>query len=124
MKETSKGLKHFFAAAKYSLSGLKMMLGEAAFRQELALGVLNFAALALLPRLAGITFTPGERVTLAALWFVVIITEILNTAIEAVVDLVSPDYHALAKKAKDLGSAAVFCALTAFFTAWAVVAAV
>ena len=115
MKNTKTGFGHFFSAWRYSLSGLKMMLGETAFRQELALGVVNAAALALVP------ISAAARVILASLWFVILIAEILNTAIEAVVDLVSPDYHELAKRAKDLGSAAVFIALTAFFTAWALV---
>jgi len=112
MKEQSKGMAHFFNAFGYSMSGLKFMLKESAFRQELALGVVHFVALALLdlPRMTG--------VVLSALWAAVLIVEMLNTAVEAVVDLVSPEYHELAKKAKDIGSAAVWVALVGFFVAW------
>jgi len=92
-----------------------MAIGETAVRQELLLGVVNLVAIFLLP------LTPATRIVLFALWMGVLIVELLNTAIEAVVDLVSPDYHELAKRAKDLCSAAVFLSLTTFFAAWAYV---
>ena len=112
MKENSKGIRHFIAAFRYSMSGLRMALGETAVRQELVLGVANLAALILLP------LSPAVRIALFALWMCVLIVELLNTAVEAVVDLVSPDFHELAKRAKDLCSAAVFLSLTAFFSVW------
>lgn len=65
--------------------------------------------------------TAGERALIVALGFVVLAAELFNTAIEAIVDLASPERHPLAGKAKDCGSAAV--ALTALATglAWAVI---
>lgn len=113
MKENSTGIGHFIAAFRYSMSGLRMLLGETAIRQEMLLGALNLVALWLLP-LGTLT-----RLALFALWTLVLLVESLNTAIEAVVDLVSPGYHELAKRAKDIGSAAVFLSLTLFVLAWA-----
>ena len=52
------------------------------------------------------------------IWLMLPTMEIINTAIEAVVDLVSPDFHPLAGQAKDLGSAGVFCAITANVFVW------
>ena len=106
------GVAHFFAAFRYSMSGLRFALRETAIRQELALG----AVLLVFVGLAHIEIV--LKLILASLWFIVLVTELLNTAVEAVVDLVSPDYHELAKKAKDIGSAAVFCALVALFSVW------
>ena len=112
MKEKSTGIRHFVAAFGYSMSGLRMAFGETAVRQELLLGGVNLVALVFLP------LSPAVRIALFALWIAVLVVELLNTAVEAVVDLVSPGYHELAKRAKDLCSAAVFLSLTAFFSAW------
>ena len=111
----SYGAKHFASAFKYSISGLRHALREAAFRQELALAALHAVALAILrPRMAA-------ALVLSALLGVVLVAELLNTAIEAVVDLASPGRNALAGKAKDLGSAAVFVSLVLFGCAWTAV---
>ena len=85
---------------------------EAAFRQELML-MLLLAPLTLwlqLPRL--------DTVLLLALMALVLVAELLNSGLEAVVDMTSPGFHALAAKAKDCGSAAVFVALLALGGAW------
>ena len=106
------GIRHFFASFGHSMSGLRYAVSEAAIRQELVLGGAHFAALWGLK-------VPFERgLLLTALWFLILITEVLNTGLEAVVDLASPDYHELAKRAKDLGSFAVFLALVLFFVSW------
>lgn len=109
------GIAHFFAAFRYSMSGLRYAFWEVAIRQELVLGIglLAFVALA--------HISIALKLILVALWFFVLITELLNTAVEAVVDLISPGYHELAKKAKDIGSAAVFCALVLLFSVWGVI---
>jgi len=86
---------------------------EAAFRQELML-MLLLAPLTLwlqLPRL--------DTVLLLALMALVLVAELLNSGLEAVVDMTSPGFHTLAAKAKDCGSAAVFVALLALGGAWA-----
>ena len=99
-----KGLTHFFHAASYSWDGFKALWPEAAFRQEVLLGVVMVPVAWLLPRLALVW-----RVLLTAAWILLVAAEAVNTAIEAVVDMVMPERHPLAKKAKDLGSATVFC---------------
>ena len=101
------GIAHFFAAAGYSLGGLKRLAHESAFRQELALIVLLLLGLALfgasLPELMGAL----------ALGLVLIAVEALNTALEVLVDHLSPGWSQFAKDAKDLGSLAVACTIGA-----------
>ena len=109
------GIAHFFAAFRYSMSGLRYAVRETAIRQELALGIVLLAFVALAH------VSTVFKLILVLLWFFVLVTELLNTAVEAVVDLASPSYHELAKKAKDIGSAAVFCALVLLFTVWSVI---
>jgi diacylglycerol kinase (ATP) len=101
------GVAHFFAAAGYSLAGLKRLARESAFRQEvlliLGLLVVFFVFGATLPEIAG----------LIALGLVLVATEALNTALEVLVDHLSPGWSAWAKDAKDLGSLAVACVIGA-----------
>lgn len=100
------GLARIWKAFFYTLKGLRHALAhEAAFRQEAVLAgflslVLIFLPLSLLWK--GLIF---------AAMALVLITELLNSAIEAVVDLASPEFHDLAGRAKDMGSAAVFISL-------------
>lgn len=65
--------------------------------------------------------TPGERALILALGLLVLAAELINTAVEEVVDLVSPEMHPRAKKAKDCGSACVALAAIAAGVAWIVV---
>lgn len=113
MKLGKDGLRHLVASTGYSLAGLRTALRETAFRHELLLGVAHVAALAWLRPAA------WAVVLLSALYGMVLVVELLNTALERVVDLASPGYHALAKEAKDLASAAVFVSLALYFAAWA-----
>ena len=85
---------------------------EAAFRQELTMMAL-LAALTLWLRLPAF-----DTVLLLALMGLVLVIELLNSGIEAVVDMTMPEIHALAAKAKDCGSAAVFVALITLVGAW------
>jgi diacylglycerol kinase (ATP) len=101
------GIRHVYAAATYSMGGLKRALGETAFRHE---------ALAFVPVLAVLFYCRASLVEFAiafALFMVLLATEALNTAIECIVDHVSPGWAEFAKDAKDLGSFAVFCLLLA-----------
>lgn len=101
------GVAHFLAAAGYSAAGLKRLAREIAFRQEvlliLALVVAFIVFGATLPEIAG----------LIALGLVLIAIEALNTAVEVLVDHLSPGWSAWAKDAKDLGSLAVACVIGA-----------
>lgn len=107
------GLEHFCRSCTYTAAGLRAACKEAAFRQELLLGLVTVPLSLLLP-------LDGLLVLLLNLcWLAVLSCELLNSAIESIVDLASPDYHELAKRAKDLGSAAVGVALTALALCWA-----
>lgn len=108
-----RGIAHLFSALRYSAHGFRACFrDELAFRQECAIAIPHFIAVALVPMELWMRFYLG------ALWFVMIAIELLNTAIEAVVNLASPEQHPLAKKAKDCGSAAVFCIIFLFVTSW------
>ena len=111
------GVAHFLAAASYSLGGARRAWQEAAFRQELlGLGVLVGIFL-----LTGASV--GEVLGLLILGLFVLAVEALNTALEEVVDHLSPGWSEFAKHAKDLGSFAVMCALvaTGLYAAWVVI---
>jgi len=100
------GVARIWAAFCYSLDGLRSAVKtEAAFRQELLVYVILLVILFFLP----VSSTFKGLLLLANT--LVLIVEIVNSAIESIVDLSSPDYHRLAKRAKDLGSAAVFVSL-------------
>jgi diacylglycerol kinase (ATP) len=108
------GVAHFIAAAGYSLGGARRLWREAAFRQELA------ALAGLLVLFLAIGASAGEVIGLLVLSFVVLAVEALNTALEEVVDHISPGWSEMAKHAKDMGSFAVMCALaaTGLYAAW------
>lgn len=113
MKPEYSSLQRIWKACFHSRDGLSdVYRREAAFRQELALFILCLPVLILLP----ISLT--GKLILLTVNTIVLITEILNSAIEAIVDLVSPDFSELAKKAKDMGSAAVFLSLLLAAGAW------
>ena len=108
------GLARIWAAFLYTLKGLGHALAhEAAFGQEIMLVavlcvVLFFLPLSLLWK--GVLFFATAQV---------LIVELLNSAIEAVVDMTSPGFHELAGRAKDMGSAAVFICLVLAGVLWA-----
>ena len=110
------GLARVISAAAYSWAGLKAAFKhEAAFRQEL------FLCIVLAPVALWLAHTGIERALLIGSLLLVLIVELLNSAIEAVVDRVSDDHHELAGRAKDIGSAAVFVALLNVVVTWALV---
>lgn len=116
MKNGKTGIERLISAAKNSLDGLRATLrSEAAFRQDCLL-----AAVLLCVALAA-DVSKAERCTLVIPLFVLLIAETLNSAVEKCVDLVSPNFHPLAKFAKDAGSAAVFIALANIAVCWIVV---
>lgn len=107
------GLRRLWKALGYSRAGLKAAYeAEDAFRQEVLLAVL------LIP-LAFVLAEGGmERALLIGSVLLVLIVELINSAIEAVVDRVSLDRHPLAGRAKDIGSAAVLIALLNLVVVW------
>ena len=95
------GLAHFFAAAGYSAGGLRRLAQESAFRQEMVL------VLGLVILLAVLGASLPEIAVLVAIGLGLVAVEALNTALEVLVDHLSPDWSAWAMEAKDLGSLAV-----------------
>ena len=111
------GIKRIFLAFGYSLKGIKSAFKhEAAFRQEVLL------ALILIPIALLVDVTQVERILLISPVILVLIFEIINSAIEAVVDRVSDEYHELAGRAKDMGSAAVMLVLLNALVIWGLIA--
>lgn len=107
------GLARIWAAFFYSLAGLAHAgRREAAFRQEAVLLILVGAVLVFLP------FSLAWKIALLGSHTLILIVELLNSALEKVVDLVSPDYHILAKQAKDMGSGAVLLAFVLTIGLW------
>lgn len=114
LKPGKTGIRRILDATGYSLQGLKAAwINEAAFRQELVLTLVLSIAAFLLP------FTMLERTMMISSLLLVVIVELINSAIEAVVDRVSDDWHELSGRAKDIGSAAVFVALVLALFVWA-----
>lgn len=112
-KPGKQGLERIICAAAYSKDGFQAAFRyEAAFRQLLVL----HAVLLLCVWLPD--FDTTTRMVLVAASFVSLITELFNTAIEAVVDYISLEKHPLAKRAKDVGSAAQFTALLMTAVLW------
>lgn len=100
------GFERIAHATGYSLQGLRAAWqGESAFRQEVALAVV------LLPATYWVATNWIEAALLAGSVLLVLIVELLNSAIESTVDRISLEQHPLAKQAKDAGSAAVMLAL-------------
>jgi diacylglycerol kinase (ATP) len=111
-----KGLARIWAATIYSVDGLRACFrSEEAFRIELILSLI-FAPLAFI-----LGETAIEIAMLLLAIALVLLVELLNSAIEAVVDRVGMDYHELSKKAKDIASGAVFISLMTFLLIWAVI---
>ena len=112
--EKNTGLRRIFMAGIYSMQGFQHAFKhEAAFRQELLLAII------FIPLACWLDVEQMERMLMIASLLLVIIVELLNSAIEAVVDRVGLEKHELAGRAKDLGSAAVFVALTLTVYVWA-----
>ncbi|RWX44333.1 diacylglycerol kinase (ATP) [Candidatus Electrothrix aarhusensis] len=112
-KHNGMGPKRILKAYSCSIQGFKAALShEAAFSQELLLT----AVMLPIGLWAGNNGT--ERAILIGCLFLVLITELLNSAIEAVVDRIGPEHHELSGRAKDLGSAAVFLALLNGAVVW------
>ena len=110
------GLRRILSATRNSLEGFAAAVQhEDAFRQEL------FVAAILVPAGLWLGKDGLERAILVAAVLFVLVVELLNSAIEATVDRISFDNHRLAKRAKDIGSAAVMLAITTALAVWLLV---
>ena len=110
------GLRRLINATGYSFEGFKAAYqNEDAFRQEVLLAVV-LIPLAFVLEAQGIA-----RALMVASVLLVLVVELLNSAVEATVDRISLENHALAKRAKDIGSAAVMLSLINLAAVWALV---
>jgi len=110
------GLVRLWNACGYSLAGFRAAFKhEDAFRQETLLAII------LIPLALWLPVTPVGKALMIASVLLVIIVELLNSAIEATVDRISLENHDLAKRAKDIGSAAVLVSLCNVIVVWGLV---
>jgi diacylglycerol kinase (ATP) len=110
------GLKRIVNAAGYSYAGLKAAIkNEAAFRQELLLVAI------LLPIALWLDEGIIEKALLISSLLLILIVELINSAIESAIDRIGSEQHALSGRAKDIGSAAVFLSLVNAIVIWALV---
>jgi diacylglycerol kinase (ATP) len=110
------GIRRIWNAALYSTAGLRVAWKhEAAFRQELVL------CLVMVPVAFRVGDNAVERSLLVGTCLLVLVVELLNSAIESVVDRIGPDRHELSGRAKDMGSAAVFISLWLTVICWGLV---
>ena len=105
--------RRIIGASTYSWQGL-----EACFKHEEAFRVEALFAVLLLPLALLIAGSPVELILLIGSIVLVLIVELLNSAVEAVVDRIGEEHHELAGRAKDMGSAAVMLSMGLFFVTW------
>ena len=116
-KPGNTGLRRIVNATFFSMAGFRAAWrDEAAFRQEVLL------CLVLVPTGFWLGQTAVERALLIGSCLLVLIVELLNSGIEAVVDRVGTEQHRLSGQAKDLGSAAVFLSLVLVLVTWSLIA--
>ncbi len=111
-QKTRTGFHRILHATGYSIAGLRAGWGETAFRQE------ALAALVMLPIAFWLGRSWVEVALLAGSVIAVMVVELLNTAIEATIDRIGPEWHDLSKQAKDMGSAAVLLSLLVAAGIW------
>lgn len=115
-KAGNTGIRRIVNATFFSLAGLRTAWrSEAAFRQECVL------AIVMIPLGVWLGGNAVERALLIGSCLLVLIVELLNTAVEFVVDRVGTDHHELSGHAKDLGSAAVFVSLALVLVTWGLI---
>lgn len=113
MKNPHIGLKRLISASSYSLAGIQYAYRhEASFRQEIWLCIMACPWIFVLSQNIYDAFFLGFSLLF------VLVTELLNSAIEAIVDKTTPEIHPLAKAAKDMGSAAVTTSIGFMICVW------
>ncbi len=117
-KPDNTGIRRILRATKFSAQGLaQAWQHEAAFRQELVLVLL------LVPVAVWLGQTALERAVLIGCCLIVLIVELINSAIEAAIDRHGDEHHELSGRAKDMGSAAVLVSLVLVAVVWGLIAA-
>lgn len=108
--------KRILNALGYSWLGFKRAyLGEAAFREEV------YAACILIPAACLLNVTNVERILMIGCVLLLLIVELLNSAVETAIDRISTDHHKLSGQAKDMGSAAVLVAIIMVVITWGII---
>lgn len=116
-KEENRGLRRLVKATGYSIAGL-----SAAWKNEEAFRIECILTAIMIPAAFWLGETTIEIVLLIGSCLIVIITELLNSAIETIVDRIGTEHHDLSGRAKDIGSAAVFVSLILTATVWVMIA--
>lgn len=111
-----RGIKHIIKAFGFSMAGF-----HSAWRYEAAFRIEVFLFVVMVPIAIWLGETSLEKAILLACLFVVLLTELLNSAVEAVVDRVGEEHHSLSGRAKDFGSAAVFVSLINTIAVWCLI---
>lgn len=112
----TRGVRQLGKALGWSLSGLRAaFVHEASFRLEVYLSVF------LLPLALWLGSGPIEKILLAGSVLLVLIVELLNSAVETTLDRIGPEFHTLAGRAKDIGSAAVLLTMLLALMTWALI---
>jgi len=110
------GVQRIINAAGYSFAGLRAAFNsEEAFRQEVYLSAVAF------PFIIWCNVTNLEKLLMIGSIFLVFISELVNTAIESIVNRISEEIHPLSKQAKDIGSAVVLLAFSNLVIVWFVI---
>jgi len=114
--EHATGIRRIWNAARYSIAGIRAGWNhEAAFRQETLL------CLAMVPAAFWLGNTAVERALLIGSCLLVLVVELLNSAVETTIDRIGEDRHTLSGRAKDMGSAAVFICLWIVIITWGLI---
>lgn len=114
--KSNRDIRRFVQAFNYSWAGLRWIIShEVAFRQEVG------ATVVLVPVALWLGDSTVEQALLISSLLLVLLTELLNSGIEAAVDRMGQDFHLLAQRAKDLGSASVFLALVNAGVVWGLI---
>jgi len=112
-QKKKRGLIHILHAVRYSLDGMRAaFITETAFRQEILITFISIPLALIIP----ISFLFKAFLIVSTIF--VLITELLNSAIESIVTILSKGYHPLAKRAKDMGSAAVMLSIINLSVVW------
>lgn len=111
------GIRHMVSAIRNSLRGIRDAFKTGcAFRQEVVLGVVHYLMIWVIDE------NFETKLLLASLWVVLMAAELINSAVESVVDFVSPEWNELARYAKDFCSAAVFLLAMLIIVIWLIMA--
>ncbi len=116
-KSNSRGIRRIIKAFRYTFAGFKAAwVHEEAFRLEIILAIL------VVPLGLWLGASCTQRAILIGIYFIIPLTELLNSAVESVVNRIGPERHELSGRAKDLGSAAVFLSICIVLIVWIIIA--